>query len=228
MIGKWHLGLGAEGGPDLNGEISPGPLDIGFDEAFLIPATGDRVPTVYIENRAVVGLDPADPIEVSFPGPVGDDPTGAQFPELLKMRPSHGHDRTIVNGISRIGHMSGGNAARWVDEDMADVITQKGVSFIENRDDRPFFLYFSTHDIHVPQNSRSTLSLRKGKWKFISPSNGRAYDSSTNIELGNDPSVQLYDLAADIGERQNVATEHPDIVEELSALLESVRTSGSR
>ena len=33
VVGKWHLGLGGEGGPDWNGDIKPGPLEIGFDEA---------------------------------------------------------------------------------------------------------------------------------------------------------------------------------------------------
>ncbi|MBE0711062.1 MAG: sulfatase-like hydrolase/transferase, partial [Candidatus Aminicenantes bacterium] len=129
-VGKWHLGLGA-GEIDWNGEIKPGPREIGFDYSFLIPATGDRVPCVYVENGLVVGLDPADPIRVSFAGPVGNDPTGKDRPELLKMRPSHGHDQTIVNGVSRIGYMSGGRAARWIDEDMADTITGKAVAFIE-------------------------------------------------------------------------------------------------
>ena len=150
VVGKWHLGLG---GTDLdwNGDITPGPLDIGFDYGFLIPATGDRVPCVYVENRRVVGLDPADPIQVRYGAPIGSDPTGKANPELLKMHPSVGHDQTIVNGISRIGYMTGGKAARWVDEDMADTITGKAMSFIERHKDRPFFLYFATHDIHVPR-----------------------------------------------------------------------------
>jgi arylsulfatase A-like enzyme len=67
------------------------------------------------------------------------------------MHPSHGHDNTIVNGISRIGYMSGGKKARWVDEEIADVITGKAVSFIERQGTHPFFLYFATHDIHVPR-----------------------------------------------------------------------------
>jgi arylsulfatase A-like enzyme len=149
-VGKWHLGLG-RGEIDWNGEVRPGPAEIGFDYHFLIPATGDRVPCVYVENGRVVGLDPADPIRVSFHGPVGDDPTGRDHPEMLRMPPSHGHDQTIVNGVSRIGYMSGGRSARWVDEDMADTITAKAVSFIEKNADRPFFLYFATHDIHVPR-----------------------------------------------------------------------------
>lgn len=152
VVGKWHLGLGPQGGPDWNGEIKPGPLEIGFDYAFLIPATGDRVPCVYVENHRVVGLDPSDPITVKFGQKIGDEPTGKENPELLKMHPSHGHDMTIVNGISRIGYMTGGKSARWVDEDMADRITEKAVAFIkEKKADQPFFLFFSYHDIHVPR-----------------------------------------------------------------------------
>lgn len=150
VVGKWHLGLGA-GELDWNGDIAPGPLDIGFDYSFIIPATGDRVPCVYVENRRVVGLDPADPIHVSYNKPLGDEPTGRDHPELLKMHPSHGHDMTIVNGISRIGYMTGGKSARWVDEDMADTITARAKTFIEKNAERPFFLYFATHDVHVPR-----------------------------------------------------------------------------
>jgi arylsulfatase A-like enzyme len=126
-------------------------LDIGFDYNFLIPATGDRVPCVYVENRRVVGLDPSDPIKVSFGEPILTEPTGKDHPELLKMHPSHGHDMTIVNGISRIGYMSGGRSAHWVDEDIAEIITGKAVAFIEKNRENPFFLYFATHDIHVPR-----------------------------------------------------------------------------
>jgi arylsulfatase A-like enzyme len=149
-VGKWHLGLGS-GDVDWNGDIRPGPLEVGFDYSFIIPATGDRVPCVYVENRRVVGLDPKDPIQVSYGQPIGNEPTGRDHPGLLKLKPSHGHDQTIVNGISRIGYMSGGKAARWVDEDMGDVVTRKAVSFLERSKDRPFFLYFCTHDVHVPR-----------------------------------------------------------------------------
>lgn len=162
VIGKWHLGLGSAGGPDWNGEIKPGPMDIGFDYNFLIPATGDRVPCVFVENRHVVGLDLKDPIKVSFGEKTGDEPTGKDHPELLKMLPSHGHDQTIVNGISRIGYMSGGKSALWVDEDIAGVITGKAKKFISENKDKPFFLYFSTHDIHVPRVPNHRFSGKSG------------------------------------------------------------------
>ena len=151
VIGKWHVGLG-NGNIDWNTDIKPGPLEIGFDECFIIPATGDRVPCVFVENHRVANLDPRDPLKVDYRGPLDDEPTGRTHPELLKMKPSHGHDMTIVNGISRIGYMSGGKAALWNDETMADTLTDRAVSFIDRNAARPFFLYFATHDIHVPRS----------------------------------------------------------------------------
>jgi arylsulfatase A-like enzyme len=160
-VGKWHLGLG-NGEIDWNTLIKPGPKEIGFDYSFIMPATGDRVPCVYLENQRVVGLDPSDPIHVSFSKKVGNDPTGEDHPELLKMKPSHGHDMTIVNGISRIGYMTGGKTARWVDENMAETLTKKAISFITENKSNPFFLYFATHDIHVPRVPHPRFAGKSG------------------------------------------------------------------
>lgn len=161
VVGKWHLGLGA-GNLNWNGEIKPGPLEIGFDYAFILPATGDRVPCVYVENHRVVNLDPADPIEVSYEKPFPGEPLGRTHPHLLTMHPSHGHDMAIVNGISRIGYMRGGKSALWKDEDMADVLTAKAVEFIEKHRGGPFFLYFATHDIHVPRVAHPRFAGKSG------------------------------------------------------------------
>ncbi len=378
-VGKWHLGLADKtGAQDWNGHITPGPSDIGFDYSYIMAATGDRVPCVWVENEKVVGLDPSDPIEVSYHTPFDGEPLGKNHPELLtKLHPSpnHGHDQAIVNGISRIGYMKGGEQARWEDENIADSITTKAVQFIDNNADKPFFLYLGTNDIRVPRyphsrfvgksgmgprgdailqfdytvgavldalerqgiadntliilssdngpvvddgyadqavellgthrpwgdlrggkysnfeagtrvplivswpavvkpgvsdalvshidlfasmatlvgatiaedaapDSRNALpsllgrdkegrgyviekagsiSIYDGEWKYIAPSKGYAYNSLTNIELGNSPEPQLYNLTRDLGERHNVATEHPDIVERLLHLLDGVR-----
>ncbi len=152
IVGKWHLGLGDQTGTqDWNRHITPGPSDIGFDYSFILAATGDRVPCVYVENEYVVNLDPKDPISVSYEKNFDGEPTGKSNPELLKMHPSHGHDMSIVNGISRIGFMKGGKSALWKDEEIADRITAKALSFIEINKEKPFFLYFATQDAHVPR-----------------------------------------------------------------------------
>ncbi len=151
IVGKWHLGLGGPEGPDWNGEIKPGPRELGFDYSFILPATVDRVPCVYVEDHHVVGLERADPIQVSYKEKVGDWPTGKEHPEQLKLKPSHGHDQTIVNGISRIGYMTGGKKALWKDEDIADVLAERSKQFIVQHRSQPFFLLLTTHDIHVPR-----------------------------------------------------------------------------
>jgi arylsulfatase A-like enzyme len=380
VVGKWHLGLGPEGGPNWNGEITSGPMDLGFDYNFIIPATGDRVPCVFVENRRVAGLDPNDPITVSYTTKVGSWPTGKENPELLKVQPSQGHNQTIVNGISRIGYMTGGTKALWVDEDIADVLTGKAVKYIKDNSKRPFFLYFATHDIHVPRvpNQRfvgksgmgargdailefdwsvgeilntleklnianntlviitsdngpvvddgykdeaaeklnghkpagplrggkysafdggtrvifiakwtgkikpgisgsllsqidlfssfasltgqslskddapdsfnflntflgkstkgrdwliehatnGRLSILKDDWKLIEPGPGPKLDISTNIELGNDPMPQLFNLKSDIGEKNNLAVQNPLIVNNLTNLLKKIKDDG--
>lgn len=140
VIGKWHLGLGDEVDKDWNGTIKPGPLEVGYDYSFIFPATADRVPTVFLENHRVLGVDKNDPIVVSYHQKVGDEPTGKEHPELLKMKNSlnHGHDHTIVNGIGRIGWMSGGKDAKWVDEELTLTFADKAIRFIQDHYQQPF------------------------------------------------------------------------------------------
>jgi arylsulfatase A-like enzyme len=152
VVGKWHLGIGKEtGGQNWNGELSPGPFEVGFDESFILAATGDRVPCVYLENQRVFGLDPADPISVSYKAPFPGEPNGVDQRNSLTLDWSHGHNMAVVNGVGRIGYMKGGRSALWKDEDMADIFTRRAVEFITRHKERQFFLYFSTHDIHVPR-----------------------------------------------------------------------------
>ena len=151
VIGKWHLGLGGAGGPDWNGELTPGPQELGFDYHLLLPTTNDRVPQVYVENRRVLNLDPKDPLWVGAKKPVPDHPTGITHRETLKMDWSEGHNGTIHNGISRIGFYTGGHSARFRDEDLADKWVEKSVQWIESVRSKPFFLFFASHDLHVPR-----------------------------------------------------------------------------
>jgi arylsulfatase A-like enzyme len=68
------------------------------------------------------------------------------------------------------------------------------------------------------------LSIIRGDWKLIEPRNGPRVNAQTNIELGNDPAPQLYNLADDPGERLNRAAERPELVAELTALLQRIRS----
>lgn len=150
VIGKWHLGLG-DGNVNWNDKVSPGPLEIGFNYSYLIPSTGDRVPSVLLENHTVVDLDPEDPIKISYKKKVGNDPTGNENPDLERYASDDFHGNTIVNGVARIGYMSGGNSARFKDETVPYQMLNKARHFIDQNKEQPFFLYFSFHDIHVPR-----------------------------------------------------------------------------
>lgn len=165
-IGKWHLGMGDKAGTqDWNGIITPGPQDIGFDYSYLMAATGDRVPCVWIENQRVANYDVNAPIYVSYKDPFPGEPLGKNHPELLtklKPAPNHGHNQAIVNGISRIGYMKGGGKALWQDENIADTIAAKAVRYIEQHKDTAFFLYVGTNDIHVPRYPHARFAGKSG------------------------------------------------------------------
>lgn len=163
VVGKWHLGLGNENGSqDWNSTLPIGANDIGFDYSFIMAATGDRVPCVFVENNGVINLDPNDPIEVSYKKNFPGEPTGKDNPELLTMHPSHGHNQSIVNGISRIGYMKGGKSALWKDDEIAKTLTGKAIDYIEQHKDQPFFLYFATQDAHVPRVPSAEFAGKSG------------------------------------------------------------------
>lgn len=150
VIGKWHLGLGDKA-PDWNGDLKPGPLEIGFDHCFLLPTTNDRVPQVFVEDHRVRNLDPADPLWVGDTKPSEDHPTGQSHRDALRMNWAVGHNGTIHNGISRIGFYTGGRKARFRDEDLGDEWVKQADRWMEKHRDQSFFLFFSSHDIHVPR-----------------------------------------------------------------------------
>ncbi len=372
VVGKWHLGLG-NGYVDWNKPISPGPNQLGFDYAYIMAATQDRVPTVYIENGVVAGLDPNDPIEVSYDKNFDGEPTALTHPEMLTMKWHHGHNQSIVNGVPRIGYMKGGKKAIWKDEDMADHFLAKARDFVVSNKNQPFFLYYAMQQPHVPrtphprfagttgmgprgdviaeadwcigeflktledhqllentlivftsdngpvvndgyyddaveklgkhtpsgplrggkyslyeagtrvpfitywkgtiqpgvsdalvcqidlmaslaaltgqsytgEDSRNLLdvflgksdkgrenlvleasgrtALRQGDWVLVPPYKGQAMNKSVNIELGNSPEYQLYNLADDLGQQRNLAKENVEKVKEMADILESIQ-----
>jgi len=157
VVGKWHLGIGDGKTPvDWNGKVAPGPLEVGFGYSYLMPSTNDRVPCVYLDGHTVVGLDPKDPL---FVGKRPPGFTGTVYPDGKKNRAamtyyesSHGHNNSVINGIGRIGYQWGGKSALWNDETMADVFVAKTKKWLaQQKQDKPFFLYFSSQDIHVPR-----------------------------------------------------------------------------
>ncbi|WP_276166536.1 sulfatase family protein [Zobellia alginiliquefaciens] len=161
IVGKWHLGLGS-GNVNWNERVSPGPNEVGFDYSYILAATQDRVPTVYIDNGNVDGLDPNDPIEVDYKKNFEGEPTGLDNPELTTMKWHHGHNNSIVNGIPRIGYMKGGEAAQWKDVDMADHFLEKAQAYVTDHKDEPFFLYYALQQPHVPRTPHPRFVGKSG------------------------------------------------------------------
>lgn len=161
IVGKWHLGLG-NGSLDWNQKITPSPNEVGFDYSYIMAATQDRVPTVYIENGTVVGLDPKDPIEVSYDKNFEGEPTAISNPELVKMKWSHGHNNSVVNGIPRIGFMKGGKSAIWNDEEMTNSFLEKANDYVKIHKNEPFFLYYAIQQPHVPRTPSTRFAGKSG------------------------------------------------------------------
>ncbi len=161
IVGKWHLGLG-EGNLDWNKKITPSPNEVGFDYSYIMAATQDRVPTVYIEDGMVVGLNPNDPIEVSYDKNFTGEPTALTNPELAKMKWSHGHNNSVVNGIPRIGYMKGGKSAIWNDETMSDTFLNKANEYVKNHKNETFFLYYAMEQPHVPRIPNPRFAGKSG------------------------------------------------------------------
>jgi len=161
IIGKWHLGLG-DGNIDWNKHITPGPNDLGFDHSYIMAATQDRVPTVYIKNGNVIGLDPNDPIEVNYKENFAGEPTALDHPELLEMKWHHTHNNSIVNGIPRIGFMKGGTKAKWVDTTMSKTFLKEAQRFVSHNKNKPFFMYYALQQPHVPRTPHPRFIGKSG------------------------------------------------------------------
>ena len=161
VVGKWHLGLGT-GIVDWNKQLDAGPNDVGFDYSYIMAATQDRVPTIYIDNGKVVNLDSKDPISVNYDKNFPGQPTGKENPELLSMKWHHGHNSSIVNGIPRIGYVSGGGSANWSDVDLADHFLAKAQTYVKSHKDNPFFLYYALNQPHVPRTPNPRFVGKSG------------------------------------------------------------------
>jgi hypothetical protein len=77
---------------------------------------------------------------------------------------------------------------------------------------------------HIVEHA-SALSLIAGEWKVIQAHVGPQRNQTGN-EIGNDPQPQLFNLANDLAEQNNVAAQYPDKVKELLAMLSQIQKDG--
>ena len=127
-IGKWHLGFGDKA-PNWNGELKPGPLEVGFDYYFGVPVVSSHPPFVFVEDHRVVGLVPDDPFVF------GEEAKTEVFPEKM--------------GLHEIGGADAAHAL-YRDEAVGTTLKEKAVDWIKQHSEHPFFLYLATTNIHHP------------------------------------------------------------------------------
>jgi len=75
----------------------------------------------------------------------------------------------------------------------------------------------------IHHSGSGLFALRKGHWKLIA---GKGSGGRTKMPKGS-AAVQLYDMAKDPGETTNLQAEHPEVVKELTALLETCKASSA-
>jgi|ETNmetMinimDraft_15_1059895.scaffolds.fasta_scaffold04089_3 arylsulfatase A-like enzyme len=120
-IGKWHLGYGSSRRVDYTKDLKPGPLEIGFDYHFGVPANHGDISGVYVENHRVAGLR------------------------------SDKLDRAAAAKNFKGARYLGLDAPHRVDEEVMPFLTGKAVKWIEKQTEAtPFFLYFTPVAIHSP------------------------------------------------------------------------------
>jgi arylsulfatase A-like enzyme len=83
-------------------------------------------------------------------------------------------------------------------------------------------------DTVVHHSISGKFAIRKGKWKLelCSGSGGWASPKDPEATKQGLPEIQLYDMTADVGEKRNLQAEQPDVVRQLTALLEKQITDG--
>lgn len=186
-IGKWHLGYGTSDGTvkwrtDYTAELSPGPLDIGFDYHFGVPSNHGDLTGVYVENRFVYGL------------------RSGKIPDSMKVKVPDSDDfqamYTTADTEGKIKNILDLDAPRRKNDRVMPVLTDKAVRWLEQqKPGKPFFLYFTPVAVHNPVTPAKDLAGKSaaglyGDWIHeLDRTVGRVLDALDKQGLANDTLV---------------------------------------
>ena len=186
-VGKWHLGYGtADDSPkwrtDYTAELSPGPLDLGFDYHFGVPSNHGDLTGVFVENRFVYGL------------------RSGKIPDNMKVKVPDSDDvqatYTTADTEGKTKNILDLDAPRRKNERVMKVLTDKATQWIERQPkDKPFFLYFTPVAVHNPVTPDKDLAGQSaaglyGDWIHeLDRSVGRILDTLDKHGLAKDTLV---------------------------------------
>ena len=99
-----------------------------------------------------------------------------------------------------------------------DGIDQAALLLGQTEEGRETFIYDQVGD----GDANMGVGIRKGNWKLLLPGRKPEQDHRFLMDFGTN-GLELYDLDSDIGEKNNVVDDHPEVVKELRETLDSFK-----
>lgn len=129
-------------------------------------------------------------------------PMIASWPGTIQSGSTSEHISAFWDVMPTVAELAGANTPDGID----------GISFLPTLLGQPQehheYLYWEFHE------RGGRMALRKGDWKVVQ------YD----VKKDPDGPVELYDLSDDIGEKNDLSSQHPELVKELTTLMKNART----
>jgi arylsulfatase A-like enzyme len=135
-IGKWHLGLGGQPKANFDDPLKPSPNDHGFSYSFVLPASLDMPPYLYVENGRAIEKPTA-----TTPDNGGPEPGGPFW-------------------------RGGAKSPSFDFHDVLPQFTRRSVEFIGNNSSKPFFLYFPMTGPHTPWMPLAAFRGKSGAGEY--------------------------------------------------------------
>ena len=99
-----------------------------------------------------------------------------------------------------------------------DGIDQTALLLGQTEEGRETFIYDQVGE----GDANMGVGIRKGNWKLLLPGRKPEQDHRFLMDFGTN-GLELYDLERDIGEKNNIADDHPEVVKELRETLDSFK-----
>jgi arylsulfatase A-like enzyme len=236
---------------DYSTPLSGGPNSLGFDYSFNISGSLDMPPYCFIENSRVVDLpamekEPYNPQQrpgLMTPGWRDEDvdvtfaqkaiswieeqaQTGNPF--FLYLTPSAPHRPCMPPGSYNDQLICLGDLlATCADITHVELPEDAGP---DSRSILPVLLgeEHLVRETLVHHSADGMFSIRQGSWKLIEGLGSGGFSEPTRLKPEPEgPTDQLYNVAQDIGEQNNLWQEKPQLVAEMQALLEEVSAASA-